>query len=342
MKKLLFSIIFLYVSLSLAASFPWSVVYKKIYSFSERTQNQAEQEALFRKKDVMPFTQLIFSWNGFLPEKGKFVFFVRVHIANKSDDDWEPWHKAILWSQDEQRSFFNKEPFDIYNHVRLEIKDGSMADGFEIKALSDDKKAMQSLYAFFVCVSNYTQFKPELPYKAIKDLSSVYIPEVNKKSQKLIDHPRINALCSPTTVSMFLEFLLGKKIDSLETARNVYDAGLDVFGSWPFNCAYAFEKSEGRYFFYTARLSSFAQLHNFLCQGVPVAVSIRGPIKGGRTDYKNGHFILVVGFDSVHKKVICYDPAFEVLEKVEIAYPVEDFLIAWEKSYRMAYLVHSV
>ena len=321
---------------------PWSVVYKKIYSPVERYHHQFQTILLFTKKETVAFTQLILSWNAFMPETGGITFFVRVHIAGKPDYSWEPWHKAIAWSQTGQRSFFNKGTSATYNHVRLELTEGLLADGFEIKVEGDNgARALQNMYGFFVCVSNYKEFKPELPYKAIADLPTILVEGVPKKSQKLIDHPRINALCSPTTLSMLLEFLLKEPIDPLETARNVYDEGLDVFGSWPFNIAYAFEKSQGRYFFYTARLSSFAQLHRMLSYGVPVAVSVRGPLKGGRTDYKNGHFVLVVGFDSKHKKVLCYDPAFELLDKVQMEYPIEDFLVAWEKSYRMAYLVHS-
>ncbi len=323
---------------------PWSRVYKKIYTQEECEHHYFSKELLFAPTKVVSFTQLIVSFNVERPTEGSFEFFLRVHTQGKNDNEWEPWNKIASWSDSGQKSFFNKSSDATFNYVRLEMNTvplgDTYGDGFQLKVEKTKTATLDAVKGLFVCASNYKDFKPERPYVASKGLACVRVKGVLKKSQKLIDHPRIGALCSPTTLSMVLEFLTQESIDPLETARNVYDEGLDVFGSWPFNMAYAFEKTKGRFFFYVARLSSFAQLHRML-SFMPVGLSVRGAIKGARKNYPSGHFLVVVGYDADKKQVICFDPAFDTLDKVEVAYDIAEFLPAWERSNRLIYRVRS-
>jgi hypothetical protein len=323
---------------------PWSYVYKKLYTQEECDSHYVAKTVLFSRSSVAPFTQLIVSFNVERPTDGSFDFFLRVHIQGKNSQEWEPWNKIAAWSDSTQKSFFSKSSAVTFNYVRLEMNPVFLGDiygdGFEVRVEKTKSASLDAVKGLFVCASNYKEFKPERPYLVTKGLASVRVKRVPKKSQKLIDHPRIGALCSPTTLSMILEFLLQEPIDPLETARNVYDEGLDVFGSWPFNMAYAFEKTRGRFFFYVARLSSFAQLHRML-SSMSVGLSVRGAIKGARKNYPSGHFLVVVGYDAEKKQVICFDPAFDTLDKVEVAYDIAEFLPAWERSNRLIYCVRS-
>ena len=321
-------------------SVSWSCVYKKEYTEGECEQHYFSKELLFAPSKVIPFTQLIVSFNVERPTEGSFEFFLRVHTQGKNDNEWEPWNKIASWSDSIQKSFFSKSSDATFNYVRLEMNTVLFGDGFQLRVEKTKTATLDAVKGLFVCASNYKEFKPERPYLASKGLACVRVKGVLKKSQKLIDHPRIGALCSPTTLSMVLEFLTQESIDPLETARNVYDEGLDVFGSWPFNMAYAFEKTKGRFFFYVARLSSFAQLHKIL-SFMPVGLSVRGAIKGARKNYPSGHFLVVVGYDADKKQVICFDPAFDTLDKVEVAYDIAEFLPAWERSNRLIYRVRS-
>lgn len=322
----------------------WSQVYKKMYTEEECEEHESSQELFFLRRNLNPFTQLVVSFNAQRPVDGSFEFFVRVHTQGKEENDWGPWNKIASWSDSGQKSFFSRTPDATFNYVRLEMNKAPgkevMGDGFQVRVEKTKNASLAGIKALFVCASNYKNFKSERPYLASKNLDSIRVKKVPKKSQKLIDHPRIGALCSPTTVSMILEFLLEEPIDPLETARNVYDEGLDIFGSWPFNMAYAFEKTEGQFFFYMARLSSFAQLHSILSV-MPVGLSVQGNIKGARKNYPNGHFLVVVGYDAQKKQVICFDPAFDTLDKVEVAYDIAEFLPAWERSNRLIYRVRS-
>ncbi len=323
---------------------PWSRVYKKIYTEEECDRHCFSKELLFTHSKAIPFTQLIVSFNVDRPTDGSFDFFLRVHTQGKNNNEWGPWSKIASWSDSAQKSFFSKNYDATFNYVRLEMNtvllEDSYGDGFQLRVEKTKTATLDAVKGLFVCASNYKEFKPERPYLASKGLASVRVKGVLKKSQKLIDHPRIGALCSPTTLSMVLEFLMQESIDPLETARNVYDEGLDVFGSWPFNMSYAFEKTNGLFFFYVARLSSFSQLHTIL-SFMPVGLSVRGAIKGARKNYPSGHFLVVVGYDADKKQVICFDPAFDTLDKVEVAYDIAEFLPAWERSNRLIYRVQS-
>lgn len=137
---------------------------------------------------------------------------------------------------------------------------------------------------------------------------------------------------------MLLGYLLGQEIDPLEFAEHSFDTGLDAYGSWPFNMAHAFERSGGEVYFAAARLNSFAGLYQRLKQGIPVVVSVRGYLAGAPKIYSHGHLLMVVGFDSERQRVICHDPAFPSDEKIFTSYPLKGFLMAWERSHRLAYL----
>ena len=153
----------------------------------------------------------------------------------------------------------------------------------------------------------------------------------------MVDHPRNNGLCSPTSMSMVVETLTQRKVEPLLFSKYVYDEGLDVFGNWSFNMAHAFERSHKQALFYTTRLGSFAELHSLLKKDIPVAVSVRGAITGARKEYRNGHLLVVVGFDADTKKVICHDPAFDTHDQVNQKYDLHDFIVAWERSRRLTY-----
>jgi hypothetical protein len=51
--------------------------------------------------------------------------------------------------------------------------------------------------------------------------------------------------------------------------------------------------------------------------------------------------LVVVGYDADKKQVICFDPAFDTLDQVEVAYDIAEFLPAWERSNRLIYQVRS-
>ena len=145
----------------------------------------------------------------------------------------------------------------------------------------------------------------------------------------VIDHPNFDELCSPTSTSMFLSYLLNREINPKEFALGSYDQKLGRFGSWPFNIAHAFEVSGGKYYFHTERLKSFKHLHDYLCNSIPVVVSIRGPINGGARPYKNGHIILVIGYNNQNKKQIFFIHKFTSLYILDMLHHTLLYLLSF-------------
>lgn len=334
-------VVFLVPVCMISATPEWSWLYQKKFSSKEIGQNRAKKSLTFVKDNVHPFTQLVFSWNSFRPPIGSFQFFAQVR--NAKTKKWSSWHKMIEWGAGVQRSFASKhDGISEYVYVRLETGNANHADAFRIKVATTDNACLSLLRGFAINIADYPLFKSELLDAEVAKLESVSIEGVPTLSQFMLEHPRNNGLCSPTSCTMLTSFFLRQQIDALDFAEKAYDAGLDKYGSWPFNMACAFELCQGTVWFTTARLNSFAELHRHLQKGIPVVVSIRGPIEGGASPYIHGHLLVVIGYDAQEQAVICHDPAFTETHETKIAYPLSSFIRCWEKSKRLAYLAQPV
>jgi len=314
----------------------WTWSHKKVFSKKESLCNRKKNELVFEKRGVPLFSQLIFSWNALRPKKGSFIFYCQAKDA--ATNQWGKWHKMFEWGENIQRSFFSGGEKTKYVYVRLESLNNNLCDGFRVKMEPRRGADLAFLKGFFVCTSYFKKFRFEAVGEKIVSLPSVLIKNVPKKSQRVLDHPESARLCSPTSCSMLSEFFAKKRVDPIDFAGKSFDQGLDDYGSWPFNVAHAFEECKGNVLFYTSRMNSFFDLHKKLTEGLPVVVSVRGYIEGGQKVYRNGHLLVVVGWDSKRKRVICQDPAFFSNKKVFVTYKIKSFLRAWEKSRRLAYV----
>jgi len=229
-----------------------------------------------------------------------------------------------------------------YLYVRLETNRSTLSDAFRIKIVSHEGANLGLVKSFSVCLSDFKKFRSESIGEMVLRLPSVYIKNVPKLSQFMIEHERNRGMCSPTSMTMLVEYLTNQKIDPMDFAEMAFDRGLNAYGSWPFNMAHAFERSSGSYWFAMERLHSFKSLYKHLLTGIPVVVSVRGKIKGAAKDYNSGHLLVVVGWDVRNKRVICHDPAFATENETVRGYSIEDFLAAWERSHRLAYIARPV
>lgn len=318
----------------------WTWFYSQSLSSKTVTSIDSKRCIQFSKTNVAPFSQLIFSWNAHRPRNGHFSFWVQTHDAAKKQ--WGKWHHMMDWGVGIQKSYISdSDGYTKYVHVRLEHESGKKSDGFRIKMCAHNLADMHDIKSAGVALSNYDLFETE-DIAHLKRLSSVYVTGVPKVSQFLLDHPDNKRLCSPTSCWMLTHYLCEQQVTPEIFADNVFDSGLEVFGSWPFNVAHAFERCDGNNFFFTKRLDGFIDIYGQLRRGLPVVVSVRGAIKGAPKAYENGHLLVVVGWDAKRKRVICHDPAIPDHKRVLIAYPVESFIRAWERSFRLAYWVEPI
>lgn len=297
-------------------------------------------EYLITKMNVHPFTQLIFSWNAYRPIKGYYTFFIQG--KDQATGLWSSWHKMMVWGTNIQRSYLSKaDSIAQHIHVRFEAQKGKKMSGFRIKIIAHGTANLEHIESITACCTDYTKFKSEPAY-IFNTLPSVRVLGVPRKSQFMIKHPDNHRLCSPTSCAMLVELLSNKACDPLVFARHVYDDGLDAYGSWPFNMAHAFEKSDGTYHYAVMRYNSFNDLYKQLQKGFPVVVSVRGYMQGAPKTYESGHLLIVVGFDQCTQKVICHDPACKRISATLKFYPLASFLSAWETSRRLVYSVRKI
>ncbi|CAN5177114.1 hypothetical protein BH09DEP1_BH09DEP1_6980 [soil metagenome] len=317
----------------------WTWFHRKVFNEQEQQENAQKSHLAYAKTDLPKFSQLVFSWNALRPAKGYFTFYGQVR--NPNTQKWSKWHQMAVWGAEKQKSFeTDADHMSSYHHVRLESKPSLLADGFAIKVEAHDGASLDQLKSFAVNLANLQLFKAEKD-PMIPGLASVVIQGVPKYSQFELVHPRNDGLCSPTSCAMLTAYLLSRQVDPIDFAEKSHDQGMDKYGSWPFNMAHAFERtfefSEGKILYAVKRLNSFKDLHQQLAKGIPVVVSVRGQIHGAPRPYKNGHLLVVIGYDTKTKELVCHDPAVSSYALVRKKYPIKSFLQAWERSHRLAY-----
>ena len=295
---------------------------------------------IWSQKVDFPFNDLILSWNAFRPTKGQFVFY-----AGVKHNHWSPWDKIAQWGHNGQQTFSSgKNTFVHSKHVRFELQKRFKGKAFRIKVVAQNGASIKNLKALFVCLSNLDKFSISKPNLLLPD---TYIKNVARQSQMVIKHKRAKDWCSPTSTSILVDYFVNKRYSIGKLQSNIIkfakfshdDCYLDIHGNWILNVAQAFVATKGKRFFRVQRLNGFNELYKLLRNKIPVAVSLRGYIRGGHHNYKNGHFITVIGWNKKRKSVICIDSAFSPSSKTLRAYNVNDFLKAWAKSKNLSYVV---
>jgi hypothetical protein len=316
----------------------WVWVYTKEFSANEQHAHGGAQEMLVEKKKLSPFTQLILSWNAYRPTRGQYTFWVQGRDAQTGL--WSSWHKMMSWGPSLQCSYqSDADMIAQHHHVRFEACQGKKMQGFRVKVTAHGGASLQTLHALTVTYADLTNFTEE-DSACYDTLPSVRIKKVPKRSQFALQHPEKHRLCSPTSCAILIEYFSQERCNMHTLAHAVFDKGLDTYGSWPFNMAHAFELCQGSHWWRVVRLPSFKQLHAMLQHGCPVAVSVRGFMRGAPKSYDNGHLLVFIGYDASTKAVICHDPACAYDKITARKYALEDFLRAWEKSHRLAYCAY--
>lgn len=305
---------------------PFSSLYQ--YDLSPTESNQV----IWEIRKTKEFNEQILSWNGFRPEVGKWIF----SISLGKETEWSPWLKYAEWTASGQKTFkcAPEDSFAASYQDTVFPKEG-LCDGFRVKVTAEEGAALKGLKSLHSCLSDLEKYTvapiPSLPF--------VLLSNVPRQSQNVLDHPRHRDLCSPTSTSTAINYLLGRKeLDPVWFAKEVHDDEFDIYGNWILNTAEAYRHLKGSYRVHVERLSDFSFLHAQLMSGCPVVVSVKGTIEGAPKPYPVGHLICVVGYDPKEQKVYCIDPAFPNNESTFIGYQLNDFLNAWGIRKNLAYV----
>ncbi len=314
---------------------PWT---RTFYFFNDACEKN-DTELIFAKRAEHAFTQLLISWHAHNQTQGYFRFYVEVF-----DEKTKIWstYKTYEWGYRRQASFLHKDSHSsaAYVHVRFEGASDRKYYTFRIKIEAVDGASIHDVDYIVVCASDMKRFKPEAYESAVKNIESSYIKNVPRRSQYHENYPESNGWCSPASVAQLIEFYNKVSIDLPTFAHTVYDRGLNVYGSWPFNTAQA-ALHLPNHLCYVTRLKSIQDLSRLLVNGHPVILSIccSMPLTGAPKAYDQGHLITVIGIEKEKRRIICHDTAEKDVTDMVKYYPMSEFMRAWENRQRLAYVI---
>lgn len=237
----------------------------------------------------------------------------------------------------DQHTFKKKLPeasLNVYQDT-LEILEGNKAAGFRIRILAKEGASLEHFRTLHVSAIDRSTHR----VSALASENVTVDLEVAGLSQIALPDERYLRLCSPTSTTAVIRFLSNSAdLSPLEFADNVVDSAFDIYGNWILNSAQAACELGDSWDCCVARLTTFNQIIGQLCKGYPVIVSIKGPLNGSARPYESGHLVVVKGYDSKKREVLCMDPAFPTNEQTHVNYALEDFISAWGRRQGIAYI----
>lgn len=280
---------------------------------------------------TLPFDELLISWNALRPPCGHYAILSRLLIQ----DQWTSWLLYAVWGGKEQFSF-QDAPFHIPVRSfqdQVEVLDNKVATAFSIRVIAYGGATLENFYTLYACTSRMNA--PHLTYSSSSRSLSLTVPNI---SQLSLNHPRPRSICSPTSTTAVIQYLLSdRQLDPLLFAKHVYDAGFDIYGNWSFNVAQAFVELGPKWQCFCARMPNMEGLWHSLNKGRPLVVSIKGALPGALLFYSSGHLIVIKGYDAKTHHFLCMDPAYPSNEQTEVAYPWQALMQAWENRHYLTY-----
>lgn len=300
---------------------------------SHSLQSECEQRSYtWTILNSSPFDELLISWNAQRPLSGHYVILSRVWIQNQ----WSPWLLYAVWGSQDQFSFHDKSlQASVHSFQdQVEVLDGQTATGFSIRIEACHGATLEEFYDLYACTSRLESPKPiwRPPLHSYRPLP---VPGI---SQLCFTHPHSRSFCSPASTTAVIQYLLSnQQLHPVQFAKQVYDAGFDIYGNWPFNAAQAFVELGLKWRCFCARMGNIEWLWKSLKQGLPLVISIKGTLPRAFLPYSSGHLIVIKGYDASTHQFLCMDPAFPTDEQTEISYPWEELMQAWEHRHYLAY-----
>lgn len=285
------------------------------------------------------FDQLIVSWNAVCPEGSWLVIEARA----RQDDKWTPWFNLGYWTVDggitrtsiaKQKNSFG----DVDTDTLVLNKPAYAAEARVTMCFTGHQTPVLKLLACDFSVSS----TKEMDSLAGTPGSPLEVPEISQLSYP----PKGNVWCSPTSVTMVMNYWAGKlkrpdlATDVRTAAAAIYDEAWGGTGNWTFNTAFAGSYKGLRA--YCARLESFREVQRWTDKGVPVILSISSSIlHNGDNASGGGHLIVCDGFDAKGDPVV-NDPYAKLDEgqKVRRTYRRDRLFKAWRQSFGTVYLIY--
>ena len=305
----------------------------------ERTQRGNDVVWLSPRVGVLPWDELIVSWNGHCPAGTS----LQVEARAFDGEHATRFYTIARWSAEvgKGRTSLENEP-DADAAVETDtMMCRRLMNGAQVRiTLSAANDIAPQLKLVTFSFLNSTVAPPSMPMNRAAWGKTLEVPQ---RSQ--LGHPGASGWCSPTALSMLLAHWAQRlhrpelDVPVPEVARCVYDTAYGGTGNWIFNAAYAggFQGMRA----YATRFDNFRQVEDCIAAGIPLALSVSFDLLNGKEqDQNNGHLIVVAGF-TASGDVVANDPWPNPKKenRVRKIFPRERVIAAWQRSKQTVYLV---
>lgn len=289
---------------------------------------------------IRPFTELIPSYNPTCPPETGLRFDVRTRDARSGA--WSPWFYTGSWGRT-----LGKDERETRNEVGAVNIDYLVlrrpADAYQVRvrlyAFNLDEKLNPALRRLTIC---YSGTEPD-PAKREAARRPVAMPSdyardlpVPFRAQGLAAKPLRPEICSPTSVSMVLQYH-GFDRPTEENALGIYDAEYDLFGNWQRAVAWT---GQNGFDAYLTRFRTWDQVKATIAAGQPIVASIRfkeGQCPSFVMPKTAGHLIVIRGVTR-DGNFIVNDPASKDRGNGAV-YKADDMARAWLDHGGVAYII---
>jgi hypothetical protein len=309
------------------------------FSAFEKSRGSKPGEMVLTSPVMVPrinWEELIASWNADTPEGT----YLKIEVRALYPDTATKYYTMGLWSSNPAR--FPRESVPNQKDSNGTVSTDTLilnrpSVRFQVRVTLGGDDLLAPKLKFLGLSLTDTSLSPA-PLPPNETAWGRLVP-VLERSQ--MNYPNGKVLCSPTTVSMLMNFwaedLRRPDLDRdvPEIASAIYDAEWKGTGNWAFNMAYAGSPRGMRA--YVTRLSDVSELEEWIAKGMPVGLSLCYDRLRGKGPGPNGHLVVLVGFTEKGDPVI-NDPGTS--KNVRKTFPRKNLVYAWSYSHNAVYLVY--
>lgn len=287
------------------------------------------------------FREMILSWDASCPQGSWIILEARA----MRQSGWSEWFNLGYWTSDDfvfKRTSVRGQntPEGRVDTDTLIFKEDCGQAQVRVSLCSLSSAMIPSVRRIVCDFSGPAPQAPDSVSRIAAEEVVLDVPEISQLSYP----PRGNVWCSPTSVTMVMNYWAAKmgrkdwETDVRSAAAGIRDESWGGTGNWSFNVAYA--GSRAGLAAYCTRMEGLDEAERWVRAGVPVVLSISANVLHGNGSSGAGHLIVCAGFNK-DGDAICNDPfaRLEKGQKVRRTYNRQKLQKAWESSRCAAYLI---
>lgn len=251
-----------------------------------------------------------------------------VQVAVKTEQGWSGLYKLFYLSKNYKKTFSNlKDKFISRQADTILPRKKATAFKLQITVLGQAKINLVTAALTNKNIKHNTELS--LESLGVKDIE-LHVKAISQKEYKI--KSLRDEICSPTSLTMALNYF-GKKVSLDNVIKGVYDEGAKIYGTWPFNTAYAGELGLKCC---VVRCASLSQAEAEIYQARPLIISVsfkNGELKNAPIKKTDGHLIILTGLDE-NGDFIAIDPAAKTAKTARRIYSRKDLAKVWLKNKR--------